>query len=92
MGGSAKKEGSVVKNSARKVMELSIKKAASALGKKIKEIPKLIPDKLITLRKVMARPPGTHFMGAQPTSVKAWLGEYGKNPQIIILIPARTLL
>lgn len=32
----------------------------------------------------MARPPGTSFMGVQPTSVKAWIGEYGKVPENII--------
>lgn len=32
----------------------------------------------------MARPPGTSFLGAQPTTVKACLGEYGKNPIALI--------
>ena len=27
----------------------------------------------------MARPPGTSYLGAQPTTVNAWLGSYGKN-------------
>ncbi len=39
--------------------------------------------RLVKLREVMARTPGVSFMRIQPTSVKAWIGEYGKTSRII---------
>ncbi len=42
------------------------------------------PLKPTKLRKYMARPPGTSFLGAEPTTIPAWIGEYkGKEVSLI---------
>ncbi len=78
--------GSNLYGHAKKVLEYSILDIISkALERKHESLSNYQDalKRLVKLRKVIARAPGVSFMRVQPTSDKAWIGEYGKTSRII---------
>lgn len=56
-------------------------KASNFIGNVYKSISK----EILALPKLMARPPGCSFLGAQATSALAWIGQYGLNQSKVVI-------
>lgn len=46
---------------------------------------KAVAQEVLSLPKLMARPPGCSFLGAQATATEAWLGSYGINKTRVVI-------